>query len=97
MNALDKINEKLLNEMSEIEQAIWYTYNGTTAYDMEKAAAELAALKAERDELKKILKEIEYSADIDGYPACPICLNDEYDTHKDDCRLMLILTGNGGG
>lgn len=51
MNALDKIFEKLLSEMTEIETAIWYTAGATTAYDMEKAAQDLARITAERDKL----------------------------------------------
>jgi len=43
---LEKILTKNLNEMSEIETAIWFTASGTIAYDMQKAAEQLARLQA---------------------------------------------------
>ena len=52
MTALDDIHRKLLDELDDIEIAIWYTSRATTAYDMEKAAEELAALRARVEELK---------------------------------------------
>jgi hypothetical protein len=64
MSALDEIRSKTLSEMTPIELAIWFTNEGTTAYDMEQAAAELAVLTAERDALKAVIEE--YSARLIG-------------------------------
>lgn len=45
MNALENIHNKTLDEMTPLELAIWFTDKGTTAYDMEQAAAELDRLQ----------------------------------------------------
>lgn len=59
MTALEEILEKKLNNMSHIELAIWYTFSGTTAYNMDAAAHELAALRKVAEEAMKLKLTLE--------------------------------------
>ena len=91
--ALDDIHRKLLKEMDDIEIAIWYTSGATKAYDMEKAAAELTALRERVTELEKMLKRVEFVTDQYEESSCPVCcgLNP---SHYEDCELAAALRGD---
>ena len=61
-NNLANILEKKLDDMSPIEIAIWFTYTGTTAYDMEQAANDLDSYEFAYDALMKLIADIQNKA-----------------------------------
>lgn len=79
MNAIKKLIARC-NEMDITEQLNWLG-DASMSY---QAKLELAALTT-------LLKEIEWSATVDGYPACPSCGHDEFETHAVDCKLAAAL------
>jgi hypothetical protein len=66
LTELQKIYKKQLNEMNNVELAIWFTAEGTIAYDMDEAAEYLAALEGERDELRRLGVEVVLAGSITG-------------------------------
>jgi hypothetical protein len=53
-----------------------------------KAEEKLYRLEKKLARLRELLVTIEWSATVDGDPACPIC--SEFETHAADCKLVAL-------
>lgn len=95
----DSILDKVVNNKphTKIEYALYLLWNEVNGFEKIafEAAAELAALRAERDALKDLLKEIEWSCVTDMGNFCPKCHAATHrGTHFDDCELAAALKGD---
>ena len=104
MSALEEINKKKMGEWTPIEHAIFRIWcegrkeeDDTIEFLANKAAEELSALRAERDEaveqneyLKNFITGLQWSGESYGWLACPSCRGLKKDGHKKDCDLIRI-------
>lgn len=99
MSEYQKLHNKPPIQQTALESCI--TQRGQTLENLEQAAAELAALTAERDKLRSMLKQVEWvlKSVIGDYDTasheCPKCHSDQ-PNHAPDCELAALLKGGAG-
>lgn len=92
MSALDDLAKKCMDgEANVIEATLWAGRPYMGEFMAERAAAEYAALVAERDRLRELLKKSEWEAFDDWGRQCWSCLAYKKFGHNSDCELAAAL------
>jgi len=104
------LTEELKRAMDERDEARVDLALATTGAAPVGVYARLAAVEAERDTLRTLLREVEWRCVIASISAtqddvfvnttlvaaCPLCYNTQTEGHKSDCRLHAALEEHNG-